>query len=123
MSDVEEVARRVIGAAIAVHRALGPGHPESVYEEALAIELEFQTIPFSRQHRYTLTYRGRHVGVGRLDFLVDNCLVVEVKALDELGVAHHAQVLAYLRATGCHLGLLLNFNYPTLTDGVRRIIL
>lgn len=117
------LARTVIGAAIAVHRALGPGYPESVYEEAMAIELAHQGLRYRRQHTVGVFYRDQRVGEGRLDFLVEDALVVELKAVERLAAVHRAQVLAYLKATGLALGLLLNFNEAVLKDGLERIVL
>lgn len=119
----DEIARKVIGASIEVHKALGPGFLESVYEEALSIELELNKILFERQYEINVSYRGREVGHSRLDFLIENCLVVELKAVDGLQAIHHAQMISYLKATKCQLGLLINFNVPALRQGIRRIIL
>jgi len=112
----------VIGAAIEVHRALGPGYLESVYEEALAIELSLRNIAFERQYRFDTQYKGHVVGSGRIDFLVDSRLVVELKSADALLPIHQAQVISYLRALGLQVGLLLNFNVPALKSGIRRIV-
>jgi GxxExxY protein len=120
---VEAAARAVIGAAIEVHRRLGPGHSERVYEEALRIELEFRQIQFEKQVRFNLEYRGQRVGTGRLDFLIDGCVVVELKAVEQVATVHFSQVLGYLRLTGHRLALLINFNVPRLVDGVRRVVL
>jgi len=119
---VDQLARAVIGAAIEVHRVLGPGFLESVYEEAMCVELGSRSIPFKRQLPTAINYKGNTIGESRLDLLVDDCLVVELKAVDELVRIHHAQVISYLKATGHHLALLINFNVPVLKDGIRRII-
>ncbi len=119
---MDELARRVIGAAIAVHRALGPGFPESVYEEALCIELVEQGIPFERQPKVNVFYRERMVGQGQLDIWVDRQLVVELKAVEQIIPKHKAQAKAYLVATGCVLALLINFHEAVLKDGISRII-
>ncbi len=113
----------VIGAAIEVHRALGPGFLESVYEESLCMELYDRGIPFTRQCEVIIRYKSRDVGMGRMDLLVDNTLIVELKAVDALAPIHTAQLLSYLRTTGYPLGLLINFNAVILKDGIRRIIL
>ncbi len=102
---------------------LGPGYLESVYEEALAIELGLRGIGFRRQVPVTVSYKGREVGTARLDFLVEEILVVELKAVDDLAPIHLAQVLSYLKATSLPLALLINFNVPVLRDGIKRIIL
>jgi GxxExxY protein len=121
--QLDSLAYQVIGAAIEVHRALGPGYLESVYEEALCIELGLRVIPFSRQHIIGVTYKGEIVGEGRLDIFVNKCLVVELKAVDTLLPIHKAQVMSYLKATRCTLGLLINFNETMLQRGIKRIIL
>lgn len=120
--DVDQLAHEVIGAAINVHRALGPGYLESIYESALCIELEYRDIPYLRQHAYALEYREKQIGEGRIDLLVANKLIVELKAVDQLAPIHKAQVISYLKATGGPLGLLINFNVPVLKDGIQRII-
>jgi GxxExxY protein len=119
---VERAAEKVIGAAIEVHRSLGLGYLESVYEEALAVELELQGIGFEKQVVFALDYKGHPVGEGRLDFLVEGCLIVEVKAVDALAAVRTVQVVSYLKANGCNLGLLINFNVPMLTAGLKRVI-
>ena len=120
-AETERAAKRVIGAAIEVHRRLGPGYLESVYEEALAYEFELSGIGFQRQFLFALDYRGRPVGAGRLDFLVENAVVVEIKSVDALARVHAAQCLSYLRVTRFKLAILINFNVARLVDGVRRI--
>jgi len=122
-AQIEKLARQVIGAAIEVHRELGPGFLEATYEEALAFEMRHRAIPFQRQAIVRLFYKEHPVGEGRLDFLVDEVLVVELKSVDTLLPVHMGQVIAYLRATGGHLGLLLNFNAETMQAGIRRVIL
>ena len=121
--QVDVNANAVIGAALEVHRVLGPGFLESVYEEAMAIELGLRGIHFVRKKPIDLLYKGRPVGEGRLDFLVDEALVLELKALEKLLPIHHAQVLSYLKSAGYQLGLLINFNERLLRDGIRRIVL
>ncbi|MGI8688599.1 MAG: GxxExxY protein [Thermomicrobiales bacterium] len=121
--DLDKMAHAVIGAAIDVHRALGPGFLEAMYEEALCIELESRGIPFARQVSVMATYRGRSIGNGKLDLLVGDRLVVELKAVDALAPVHVAQALAYLRMTNKRLALLINFNVRLLRDGIQRIAL
>jgi len=123
LEELNELTSAVIGAAIEVHRLLGPGYAESVYEEALCIELECRGIPFARQHKLQVCYKGKIVGEGRLDLLVADTLIVELKSVDVLAPIHISQVLSYLRATGHPLGLLINFNVPRLTDGIKRLAL
>lgn len=113
----------VVGAAIEVHRELGPGYVESTYEDTLAVEFTLRGIPHQRQHVIHLDYKGHVVGEARLDFLVDSVLVVELKAVELLLSIHTAQVISYLKATHTHLGLLLNFNVPLMKDGIKRVIL
>ena len=122
-ADLDRLARAAIGAAIEVHRRLGPGFLESVYEEAFCIELEHREIPFQRQAPISIDYRGRMIGGCRLDLIVGGVLIVELKAVDALGPIHEAQVISYLRATGLQLGILINFNVPLLKHGIKRIIL
>ena len=121
--ELDELAQSVIGAAIEVHCHLGPGYLEGVYKEALAIELELRGIPFERQVPVSLDYKGHRVGEGRLDFLVGKELLVELKAVEALVPVHKAQVISYLKATGLHLGLLVNFNVSVLKGGIRRVVL
>ena len=119
----DQIAHKVIGAAIEVHKALGPGFLESVNAEALSIELEINQSAFERQYEINVNYKGREVVRSRLDLLIENCLIVELKAVDALQAVHHAQVISYLKATKCQLGLFINFNVPVLRQGIRRIIL
>ncbi len=119
---LDELARQVIGAAIAVHRLLGPGYLESAYENAMGIELELRRIEHRRQVPIPVDYKGTVVSEYRLDLLVSGRLVVELKAVDALATVHAAQVRAYLKASGCMLGLLINFNVRWLRDGIQRVI-
>jgi GxxExxY protein len=120
---LDRLAEAVIGAAIEVHRALGPGYLEDVYEQALKVELNLRGIEYESQVPISLTYKGYPVGATRLDLLVGGELVVELKAIEALGEIHKAQVISYLKASGKRLGLLINFNVPLLKHGVRRIVL
>ena len=120
---VDRLAREVIGAAIEVHRHLGPGFLESVYEEALVIELTLRGIPFERQRPVPVSYKERNVGEGRVDLLVAQELLGELKAVETLAPIHKAQVISYLKAMGLHLGLLINFNVPVLRAGIQRVVL
>lgn len=122
-AKLEDLAHRVIGAAIAVHRELGAGYLESVYEEALAAELEIQSVPFARQVVFGVEYGGRPVGEGRLDLLVDDEPIVELKAVEAFASIHMAQILSYLKANKKRLGLLNNFNVPILKNGIKRVAL
>lgn len=120
----DALARRVIGAAIEVHRHLGPGFQEAVYEEALAIEFRLRAISFERQPRVAVRYKGQEVGDGRPDFVVGDStpIIVEVKAVTQLAMVHRAQVISYLKALCCPLGLLLNFKESTMRGGVKRVV-
>ena len=120
--QVDELARAVIGAAIEVHRHLGPGYLEGLYEEALGVELAQRNIPFERQKEISVDYKGHAIGKHRLDFLIGGSLVVELKTVDELAEIHQAQVISYLKATRQSLGLLINFNAPVLRDGIQRVV-
>jgi GxxExxY protein len=121
--DVDTLAHLVIGAAIEVHRHLGPGYLESVYEAAVATELDIQEISYQRQCAMSVNYKGRQVGQGKVDFLVSGKLVLELKAVDKLPPVHKAQVISYLKVSGCQLGLLINFNESTLREGIQRVVL
>jgi GxxExxY protein len=120
---LDQLAREAIGAAIEVHRHLGPGFIETVYEEALVFELSLRGIPFERQKPVPVRYKGQNVGEGRIDLLVATELLVELKAVEALAPIHKAQVISYLKATGLHVGLLINFNVPVLKAGIQRVVL
>ncbi len=121
--ELNEISHAVIGAAIEVHKQLGPGFLESVYEQALRIEFIERGIPFTQQQTFAVDYKGNNVGEGRLDFLVANEVIVELKAVEALAPIHTAQVISYLKSLKKELGLLINFNVPILREGLRRIIL
>jgi GxxExxY protein len=114
---IDAIAHRVIGAAIEVHKVLGPGYLESVYEEALALEMGLRGIAYSRQHPTAVTYKDHIIGKGRLDFLVEDELVVDTKAVAALHPIPTSQVVAYLTVLAKPLGLLLNFNVQALRRG------
>ena len=103
-------------------RVPSSGGAPAAYEEALCVEMTERRIPFVRQHRVAVEYKGHEVGEGRVDFLVDDAIVVELKAVESLSNAHMAQVLAYLKMTGYGLGLLINFNVAVVRDGIKRIV-
>ncbi len=119
---VDDLARTVFGAAIEVHRQLGPGFLESVYEEALCVELAEAGLILERQKETGVTYKGRVIGRHRLDLLVGGRLVVELKTVEDLAAIHKAQMISYLKATGLVLGLLINFNVPVLKSGIQRVV-
>jgi GxxExxY protein len=120
--DIDDLTERVIGAAIAVHRALGPGLLESVYRDCLAIELRHQNIPFQVEVRVPIVYRGITVRTSlRIDLLIDGRLVVEIKVVERLHFVFKAQVITYLKLSNCPAGLILNFNGSSLRDGIQRV--
>jgi GxxExxY protein len=119
-----ELTERIIGAGIEVHRIVGPGLLESTYEECLYRELILRGLGVKRQVLIPLAYKGADLGpVYRLDLLVENSVIVEIKAVEKLITIHHAQVLTYLRHTGMQIGLIFNFNTPVLRDGIKRVAL
>jgi GxxExxY protein len=122
--EMYKLTESVIGAAIEVHRHLGPGFLETVYQTALCAELDLRHIPFQKEVDIEISYKGCIVGAGRLDILVADRLVLELKAVEAFAQIHMAQLLSYLKATGLPLGLLINFNVTALKDGgIRRVIL
>ena len=121
--EYNRITEAVIGAAVEVHRQLGPGLLESSYEACLAYELIQRGLKVERQKELPLRYKAVALDCGyRLDLLVENCVVVEVKATEQMSPLHEAQLLAYLRLSGCKVGLLINFNSTTLLGGVRRLV-
>ena len=122
-SHINNLSHRIIGAAIEVHRHLGPGLLESIYQRCLEQELSTAELSFVAGRRVEVIYKGKLLGCGlRLDLLIENIVIVELKAVDQLAPIHEAQVLSYLKLTGAPLGLLINFNVPVLRDGLRRIL-
>ena len=118
------ITEAVIGAAIEVHRQLGPGLLEAAYEECLCHELHLRGIPFVRQRSVPVGYKDLRLDCGyRLDLLVADQVVVEVKAVDSLSAVHVAQLFTYLRLGGWKLGLLINFNVRMLKQGIRRLVI
>lgn len=119
-----ETTGEIIAAAIEVHRTLGPGLLESTYSECLQWELGTRKLRYTTQHPLPLVYKGRTLSASyRVDLIVEDCVVVEVKAVASVLPVHRAQVLTYLRLTGCPAGLLINFHVAKLMDGVSRILL
>lgn len=120
---VNLITETIIGAAIAVHQQLGPGLLESAYEACLAFELADRGLRYERQKELPVVYRGVRVDCGfRIDLLIEGMVVVELKAIDELQPIHEAQLLTYLRLSGCKVGLLMNFNVRYLKNGLRRLV-
>ncbi len=119
---LNELSNKVIGSAIEVHKHLGPGYLESIYEESLAFELTKLGIQFKRQVDIPVIYKGHNVGSGRLDILIESELIIELKSTERLLPLYQAQVISYLKTTGLMLGLLINFNTPVLKQGIKRIV-
>jgi GxxExxY protein len=123
MRPIDQLTETIIGAAIAVHRELGPGLLESAYEACLAFELAERGLDVARQMELPVIYRGVRIDCGyRLDLLVEKQVVVEVKSIDQLAPVHEAQILTYLRLSGCHVGSLINFNVRQLISGLKRFV-
>ena len=120
--DINDLTGKVIGAAIEVHRYLGPGLLEATYEKCMCRELELRKIFFEKQKELPIEYKGLKLDCGyRLDILVENRLIVELKACESLQPIHEAQLLTYLKLTGIKVGLLINFNVPVLKEGIKRL--
>ena len=120
---MDEITHGIIGAAIEVHTILGPGLLESIYEEALCKEFELQDILYKRQIGIDVTYKGHRISGQRIDLLVENEVIVEIKSLTKLPEVAVAQTLSYLKATGLKRGLLINFGVSRLHEGIKRLSL
>lgn len=124
MNDVNRVTEKIIGAAIEVHRHLGPGLLESTYEACLVYELQAVGLSVERQKSLPVVYKKIKLDQGyRLDLLVENQVIVELKVVEKLTPVHEAQLLSYLKLSGCKVGLLINFNVKLLKYGIKRLIL
>jgi GxxExxY protein len=123
MDGDTETTDRILRCAVEVHRRLGPGLLESVYEAALCVELQASNIAFARQVGIPLYYRGELISEHRIDLVVEDKVIVEVKSVERLAPIHWAQILTYLRVMSLNIGLLLNFNSPTMKAGTRRVVL
>jgi GxxExxY protein len=124
MVENDPLTQKIIGAAIEVHRVLGPGLLESAYEECLCHELRLGGIAFTRQQPLPVVYKGITLDCGyRLDVVVEGRAILELKTVDRILPIHEAQILTYLRLTGIHTGLILNFNVPALHQGIKRMVL
>ncbi len=123
IESLNEITEKIIGCAIEVHRNLGPGLLESIYENALCFELNQINVKYEKQLKIPIVYKGLSLGEYRLDILVENEIIVEIKAVDRYDRVFEAQMLTYLKVTGKKLGLLINFNVPVLKNGIKRIIL
>jgi GxxExxY protein len=118
-----QITEQIIGAAIEVHRALGPGLLESAYEACLAFELAQRDLKVERQKPLPLVYKQVELDCGyRLDLFVEESVIVEIKAVDQLAPIHKAQLLSYLKLSDCRVGLLINFNVKLLKNGIRRVV-
>ncbi len=119
--EINELTGQVIGAAINVHQALGPGLLESIYEKCLCIEFDRKNFSYKRQKEIPIEYRGIRIDCNyKIDIIVENKLIVELKACETLLPIYEAQILTYLKLTGIKIGLLINFNVPLLKDGIKR---
>jgi GxxExxY protein len=119
----ELITRRILRAAIKVHTALGAGMLESTYQKCLHYQLGVDGLHFQHQIRLPVVYHAIHLDAGyRIDFLVENCVIVELKAVEKLLPVHTAQLLTYLRLSGRQVGLLVNFNVPHMRQGIRRVV-
>jgi GxxExxY protein len=124
MNKINRISELIIGSAIEVHRTLGPGLLESAYENCLCYELSLHDLHLKRQVELPVNYKGMNIDCGyRLDILVEDQVIVEVKAVDALLPIHEAQLLTYLKLGGWRLGLLINFNTPLLKHGIKRLVL
>ncbi len=123
VTEINAVTQRIIGCAIEVHRVLGPGLLETMYEAAMCIEFDDAGVTYDRQTRLPAYYKGRLLGEYRVDLVVENLVLVEIKAIDRFNPIFEAQLLTYLRLTGKRIGLLINFNSRLVKDGVKRLIL
>jgi GxxExxY protein len=120
---LNSITETIIGAAIQIHKALGPGLLESAYEACLAFELEKRHLRVEHQKPLPLVYEQVKLECGyRIDLLVEGSVVVEIKSVEALAPIHEAQIITYLKLTGCKLGLLINFNVPAVKDGIHRFI-
>jgi GxxExxY protein len=122
--EINTLTGQIIGAAIEVHKALGPGLLESAYEECLSYEFDLRRLRHKRQHLIPVENKGIKLDCGyRVDLLVEELVIVELNSVDSLDPIHEAQILTYLKLTGVKVGLLINFNVPVLRDGIKRLIL
>jgi GxxExxY protein len=121
--DINQLSNKILGAAIEVHKVLGPGLLESAYEECLCHEIDLRGLRYERQKALPVIYKGRKLDCGyRLDMVVENSIILELKCCEKIEPIHEAQILTYLKLSGLHLGLILNFNVTMMRDGIRRIV-
>jgi GxxExxY protein len=120
----KELTGKIVECAITVHKLLGPGLLESAYEECLQYELNASGLKTSKQYPMPLVYKGKILDIGyRIDLLVDDKVIIEIKSVDSLNPVHMAQIMTYLKLSGCRIGFLINFNVAFLKDGMKRVIL
>ena len=122
-AEVEKVGHAMIGALIEVHRHLGPGHKEIAYLEAACHEFQLRGIPYRREVCVPLLYKGKAIATGKIDLIVGELVIAELKAVSEIADVHVAQAISYLRLTGLRLAYIVNFNVTVLREGVRRVVL
>ncbi|NUM79375.1 GxxExxY protein [bacterium] len=120
---LNQITEKIIGCGITVHKNLGPGLLESIYESALCIELEESGLGFERQKSIPVIYKNKSIGEFRADLIVENQIVVELKSVERMDPVFHAQVLSYMKLGDYKLGLLINFNSKMLKDGIKRFII
>ena len=121
--EINQLSGKIIGAAIEVHKALGPGLLESAYEKCLCHELKLRRVSFDNQKPLPLVFKGEKLDCGyRLDIVVENAIILELKSCEKIEPIHKAQLLTYLKLSGLQLGLLLNFNVPVMRDGIARMV-
>lgn len=121
--NINQLSSKIIGAAIEVHKTLGPGLLESAYEECLCHELELRKVLFERQRELPIEYKGKELDCGyRLDVVVNNEIILELKSCEKIKPIHKAQLLTYLKLSNIKLGLLLNFNTPAMKEGIVRVV-
>jgi GxxExxY protein len=123
MEAVNLITEKIIRCAIEVHRNLGPGLLESIYEAALCVEFDAAGIQYRRQVAYPVIYKGQEIGQHRIDLIVEDTVIVELKSVERMDPIFEAQLLSYLKLTGKHVGLLINFNETLLKRGIKRLVL
>jgi GxxExxY protein len=123
LAQLNKLTEKIIGCAIEVHKTLGPGLLESIYENALCFELTISGIAYNKQVKIPIVYKGSDLGDYRIDLLVEDEIIVELKTAEKIEPVFEAQLLTYLKITGKRIGLLINFNVPILKNGIKRIIL
>jgi len=120
---LKKITERIISCAIEVHSSLGPGLLENVYEEALSHEFKLRNVVYERQKEISLKYKGKDIGKHRIDYLIEDEVIVEIKAVEIMNKIYEAQLLTYLKAMNKRVGLLINFNVERLKDGIKRLII